>query len=401
MQLKNFAVAVLLAIGGLVGQSKAQAESFQVAPPITVLSTQQMQKFGIDYPDLNLGALRKGGGGKYFIFSSGGSFGGIGPGITVVPPGTYRFLGSLNNFAPSQYKGPYPAASLLLGRLQPSPDGSDFDRDYAGGGATYEENVDGKPSLVQIYHGEFWKNYPNGSQFYSAEGVAVSFNGGSFFTKLGEFLTPHVTREQFFASLQPGQTAGVSSDGFLVEADVNGNAIAANAGEIYLYEVFEDLESVGSRPGFAVGRIKKADFLEALSMQKVPLIKKYYQPGGGFTEPGLGGSSTLVVTQGTDFIAKPQVRYSPYLRKFVLIYQTNQNKVQVRTSTNLLNWSQSTPITLIDSSSNPNLKTFYPAAVGLDADPALLGQKFLLYFQQRGAAFPPNPNLFSSEVTIR
>ena len=47
------------------------------------------------------------------------------------------FVGTPDKLMPAQFNGSYPKPSLELGRLQPSPDGSDFDRDYAGGGPTY------------------------------------------------------------------------------------------------------------------------------------------------------------------------------------------------------------------------------------------------------------------------
>jgi len=94
-----------------------------------------MTTFGVYYPDGAIGVLRRPAG-NYFIFGAGGSFGGIGPGAAV-PSGTYKFVGSLDQFAPAQLNGSYPRPSLELGRLQPSPNGETFDRDYAGGGPTY------------------------------------------------------------------------------------------------------------------------------------------------------------------------------------------------------------------------------------------------------------------------
>ena len=70
--------------------------------------------------------------GKYFIFAPGA-------GIAGNPPqGTYKFVGTLDHFVPAKRgANNLPQPSMVLGRLQPSPDGSDFDRDYGGGGPVY------------------------------------------------------------------------------------------------------------------------------------------------------------------------------------------------------------------------------------------------------------------------
>ena len=78
---------------------------------------------------------------------------------------------------------------------------------------------------------------------------------------------------------------------------------------VYCYVIFTDRNSFAQRQGFAIARVKKSDYTESLLMNKAPLFKKYYQPGGGFTEPGVGGSSTLIITQGTDNLAWSEVHY--------------------------------------------------------------------------------------------
>jgi hypothetical protein len=374
----------------------AQAQSFSVGPVTPVLTTQQMTSFGVYYPDGAIGVLRQPSG-KYEIFGAGGSFGGIGPGSNIVPSGTYKFAGSLSSFAPAQLNGSYPKPSLELGRLQPTPNGENFDRDYAGGGPTYVYSLGHKHMLVQIYHGEYHYNYPQGLPFYGGSGMAVSDNNGASFIKIGEILSPHLTQQQFFDLHENG---GLPVDGFMIEAGVAGNHIDSSSvsdDHFYWYDIFTDRNSAAQRQGFAIARVSKTDLLEALSVNKAPLFSKYYEPGGGFTEPGLGGSSTLIVTQGTDFIAWPQVIYCAYLHKFLLFYQTNQQSIQVRSSANLMSWSN--PVTLFTSSS-ASLKTFYPTAVGIDSQPDVLGKNFFLYFQQRNASGPLNPNYFRTEVTI-
>jgi len=249
---------------------------------------------------------------------------------------------------------------------------------------------------VQIYHGEYHYNYPQGLPFYGGSGMAVSENDGSSFTKVGEILAPHLTQQQFF---DLGVNGGLPVDGFMIEADGHGNyaGSSTSADGDYFYDIFTDRNSAAQHQGFAIARVAKADLIDALAVHKAPLFKKYYEPGGGFTEPGLGGSSTLIVTQGTDAIAWPQVIYCAFLHKYLLFYQTNQKMIQVRSSSNLMSWSA--PTTLFTSSS-ASLKTFYPTAVGADSHPDLLGKRFFLYFQQRNATAPLNPNYLRAEITI-
>lgn len=391
---KNLLLTVSISVGAS-SVCSAQAQTFKVATPEPILTTKQMTQIGLYYPDGAIGVLRKGNG-TYNIFGAGGSFGGIGPGSSVEPTGTYKFGTTLSNFVPLKLSGKYPSPSLELGRLQPSPDGSDFDRDYAGGGPTYVLNLDGQGVLLQIYHGEYHYNYPVSLPFYGGSGMAVSTDDGNTFTKIGQFLSPHMTRQQF---LDLG-SGGLPVDGFMIEADINGNPVkqgGGHQGDVYCYDIFTDRNSATDY-GFAIARVKKTDLLEAVAMHKAPLFKKYYAPNGGFTEPGLGGASTMIVTQKPDFIAWPQAIYCSHLNKYFLFYQTNQNSVQVRTSPNLMTWSA--PTTLISSASATNLRTFYPTAVGTGIDPSILANQFYVYFQQRSMTGPLNPNYYRAAVTV-
>jgi len=390
----RFVMPSVLGIVALCCSQSALAQSFSVSNPEPYLSFQQMQKFGIYWPDTAIGFVNRGHG-QYYVFGSGSSSNGAGPGISIVPNGTYKFGGTLEQIAPAQLKGKYPSPSMEIGRLQPAPNGEQFDRDYAGGGPTYVYTVDGHEKLVQIYHGEYHPDYPTFLPFYGGSGMAISDPTGDWFTKIGEILSPHVTLAQFEAS----SLTGLPVDGNLIEANEQGNVThsASSDEDIYVYDIFSDRNSVTTPQGFAIARVKKTDFLDALAMNKAPLFQKYYAPGGGYTEPGLGGSSTFVVTQGTDYIAWPEVIYCTYLNKYLLFYQTNQQSIQVRVSDNLMSWSA--PITLFTSSS-ASLKTFYPTVAGTGPHPTVVGKTFQLYFQQRNATNPTNPNYYRCQVTI-
>lgn len=384
-----FAVTVF----NLAAASIASAQAFFVGPPTPVLSTENMSKDNVYFPDGAIGVLPQGPG-TYVMFGAGGSFGGIGPGANIVPSGTYRFSGTLANFAPAQTREGYPVASLQWGRTQPSPFGENFDRDYAGGGPTYAYIIDGSYKLLQLYHGEYHPNYPKSLPFYGGEGMAISDNAGVSFTKIGQFISPHVSLQELIDS---GAQGGVPTDGFMIEADAVGNYIDSqrvSADHVYCYYIFSDRQSMSTPQGFAIARIRKPVLLDAIRFNLVAPFEKYYN--GTFSQPGLGGSSTFVVRQEKDAIAWPQPIYSAYLRQFLLFYQTNQESIQVRRSTNLMFWSEPTTIY---KNTDPELKTYYPTAVGVNGEPKLLGQTFYVYFQKRHVSGQLRPNYYRIEVT--
>jgi hypothetical protein len=248
---------------------------------------------------------------------------------------------------------------------------------------------------VQIYHGEYHPNYPAGLPFYGGSGMAVSDNEGASFAKIGEIIAPSMTLQEFISS----GSQGLPVDGFTIDADATGHPVGAgeSADQIYIYDVFSDRNPSDAHSSFAIARIKKSDLLEAVALHRAPLFKKYNAASGGFTQPGLGGSFTPIVTQGTDAIAWPQAVYCSYLNKFLLIYQTNQKMIQVRTATNLMHWSD--PITLVNNPNPP--ETFYPAAVGMMHDQFRVDKQFYLFYERRTTnSNPANPTYYQSVVTI-
>jgi hypothetical protein len=294
--------------------------------------------------------------------------------------------------------GPLP--SMKLGRLQPSPDGTDFDRDYAGGGPVFLLDAGGaKPLLVSVYHGEYHTDEAKVHVEYGGTGLAVSRDDGAWFVKLGEILSPHATRQESQA-----QKRNVFADGNLIEADVNGNAVegAGNGREIYFYSVFSDRQSVTDPQGFGVARVKKSDAVAAIARRQAPRFKKYYAPAGAagrgadrFTEPGIGGRSTYVVAE-KDYIATPQVRYDSHLRQFILVYQQNQSSVWVRTATDLFHWSKPTALVAPVAATK---KVFYPSLVGEGPDPTVLGQRFFVYYVE-GTVSAKQPNVWVTDGAL-
>ena len=402
---------VLAAVTALAATPEADSQSggappaphFSAERPAAgVLTEQNMQAFGIFYPDMPIGVVGAPNG-DLFVFSAGLSFGRFGPGRNLVPIGTYKFAGTLDRMAPAKTNGRWPAPSLMDGQRQPSPDGSDFDRDYAGGGPTYLERDPrwgNAPLLLQVYHGEYHetgKSFP----FYGASGMAISNNNGDEFTKIGEILSAHISRDEFFGRQQTG---GVTADASLVEADANGNPVAPNSGRagVYMYAVFSDREDYGSRQGLAIARIAKTDLLDAIARKTAPHFTKFVTAsaapggmGGNFAEPGIGGKSTLIVAENA-YLATPSVAYDAALRKFVLCYQKNQKELVLRTADNLLRWSEPTTVVSVPASSD--VRVFYPSLVGTGNDPAVLGTSFDVYYLQR--VMPGNRDVGFERVAV-
>jgi hypothetical protein len=368
------------------------------------------------YPDMPIGVIRQRDSSRYLFFAPG-----TGLNQATQPNGEYVSAGTLDQFTPA-IKGPSgPLPSMRSGLLQPAPDG-DYDRDYAGGGPTYvldspEYDLKGtidrgngqNPLLIVLYHGEYHPDAGKGLPFYGVSALAVSRDQGHSFVKIGEILSPHSTLNETTAT-----GLSVTADGAFVEADGNGYPVtdsSADRDRTYIYCLFSDRVTPNSPSGFSLARVSKKDFIDAVLNGQAPVFKKYYRPSAAgarsrsdfFTEPGIGGNSTFVVTQPGNYIATPQVRFAKALHRFVLVYPQNQNSVWIRFADNLFEWSAAQPLYV---ATEPNAKVFYASAVGRGHDPTVLGTDFYVYFvtgqvlQFRNIWTGPNGTLVREEVTV-
>jgi len=371
------------------------AVSFQFEQPTTILSTRDMDRYGLMFPDgpLSFVRLNRTGPEPYSVFAAGGSFGGAGT-ATHLLPGTYEFVGTLESLHPVRRSVGWPTSSLTIGRLQPSPEGADFDRDYTGGGPTYPLELPNNrrlfdevctrtsPSevasgltagvLLQIYHGEIALQQPKAMPAYGGSGMAISCVAGATFEKIGQILSPHLTRDEFSGS---PAARGLWADGAMIEANAEGErdcAMPACKGEReqYFYLLFTDHNSIEERYiGLSIARIRADDLLRAIRRHQAPPFRKYYDPsssqarrGDHFTEPGIGGRSTPILFRFGEYMNTPGVVYDDYLHEFVLFYQTNQKQIALKVSRNPFFWSPATVAFRVDTASSS--RVFYPTVVG-------------------------------------
>jgi hypothetical protein len=386
---RSFAILALAGMSLVCGG--ASAPELEVGPPVTILSAEDLRQAGLLFPDGSLGVLRRSDGG-YTMFGAGVSVAGLGPGPQVVPPGTYRFEGDLDHLRPDRGAG-YPKALVVAGARQRSPDGSDFDRDYAGGGPVY--TVDGGKALLQIYHGEHRCASDRGLPAWGGLGMAISRDGGKSFAKLGEIIEPHISWKAFCASGRPG---GMWADGTMVEADAEGRPSASGG---YRYLVFAEHNDLWGRGELSIARVSKGDFLATIRLGRAPKFLKYYNPSGApgpvgrfFSEPAIGGRSTPVYTV-PGFLGEPGVSYLSSGDKFALVYEINLKRIEFSASQSLFRWPESSPVVTLSPSDSDRL--YYPTAVGTGSDPMVLGRQFDVFYLQRT---PPNQNPRLQRVTV-
>jgi hypothetical protein len=412
MQSNSQKFLLLIGISIILQQSIATAQTsrsfqFKVEETTTIMTTENMNTNGLMFPDEPIGFVQTSKPGQYLAFAAAGSFSGI---RGKAPAGTYEFKGTLEHLMPANTSAQGPKYSLTGGRVQPSPDGSDFDRDYAGGSFTYLTEVKAhQPVLLQIYHGEYEYFYPKGLPAYGGGGLAVSYDNGNTFTKIGQILYPQLSRKDYLATNPKG---GLWCDGSMIEADGNGHYIAGNSKsidqnsknskDIYEYLVFTDHNSaqeIGNVIGLA--RARKNDVMNAVANNRAPVFYKYYNPQGNlvfdekfFVEPGIGGKSTPIVNGNNQAINSPDIVYDTYIQKYILSYQYNQTYIVLQTSNDLMHWSA--PVIVVNISSQSNERLFNPSIIGADIDGNIPERRFYIYYLQREMG--PNHNLFNPRL---
>ncbi len=368
--------------------SSSTTPTVTVGPEEAVFGPAERKQYNLSaFPDGGPGAILNTDGSVTF-FAPGFGFNGdkLGNGGTVALGNAFK------NPAPL-YRSQTGAVllSLLPGSSQPSPDGSDFDRDYSGGGPTYKiSNGPGQVALLQVYHGEYHFKAQDGvKRYYSGLGLAISYNGGKTFQKLGQIVQGAMTLAQAEAlSISLGNGGGP-----LIEADQNGQPVTAatDANSVYYYTFFGDLDDCYaatstkqqgcSLNGIAFARAKKSDVIAAAFQGTVTPWQKYYVPSGTtpqagidtyFTEPGIGGHFTPILTR----VGQPSITYDRALQAYVIAYEAAKG-VFLRTSTDLLNWSD--PV-MVTSPTQTFTEDAYTSIIGVGGGTLTVDKDFYVYY---------------------
>lgn len=227
-----------------------------------------------------------------------------------------------------------------------------FDNGYAGFGAVYLDKISGE--ILAFYHAEDHEGLEGllcsvgAPAWYGSVGLAISRDNGFTFDKLGQVIT----------SNEPKNTANPSPDG---AHGVAGPAVIADPTGQYLYMYFAELPRYPPRlDGIALARSKLED------RGRPGTWFKYYN--GDFTEPGLGGRATHVVTGASTpggWAGFPSVSFNTYLNAYLMVH-VGQYGFYLRTSKNGIYWSD--PIELLRATTNVPTSSLssFPTIIGED-----------------------------------
>jgi hypothetical protein len=242
--------------------------------------------------------------------------------------------------------------------------------DYVGGGPVYRvpEGEPGAGNLLIVYHAERPAN-----PFWSWLGLAKSTDEGSTWQDLGLIIS----------GPQPYTAQGALDIG-------DGNLVVASDAitlQKYFYIYFPEhcwISSTTFCNGFtnlSVARAPYAALLTAAftdgSRAAPGLFHKYYD--GQWDEPGMGGKASELfpgVTGETD--GDPQVVWSAYRNRFVAIVD-NSEYIAYGESSDGLHWP---PMQVILGTSPETPMYAYANAVGIGADPGILGETFYSYYTE-------------------
>lgn len=250
-------------------------------------------------------------------------------GVAAIPaPSGYRLLMAAG-ISSVLLEGPDLTSLHLVSRvLEPGPKGS-FDNGYAGiAGAWRDPRTD---EILAIYHAEDQEGMnrlENGVKgFYASVALATSADQGHTFRKAGRIVTGLPKNENG----RPDQGCGEPS-------------LVADQAHGFLYCFYTSHSRVGNRGvQICLARSKISEHGAPGSWMK------YFE--GGFSEPGLGGNDTPVMSSGpASDAAFPSVTYSRAFGEYVMVFnilyyadlrdgQAAKGGIFAAFSSDLIHWS--------------------------------------------------------------
>ena len=351
----------------VVSDEERRAAAYQVQPAGIVPNPGQWPYFA--WPDTQLGVVRTRDGAGYLFF---GSDGGCHNDCNSKTPRS-------GSITVSQGTLDHP---LGLPVADPSPPPSEFllptsvnlpaTMDYVGGGPVYRipEGEPGAGDLLIVYHAERAAN-----PFWSWLGLAKSSDEGYTWQDLGLIISPA-------HAYNPDGAVDIGDSTLVAAPD-------SVTGQKYFYLFF------GSDTTYlSVARAAYEELLEAVSQQNSgtsstvasSFFHKYYD--GSWDQPGIGGQQSEIfpaVTGQTD--GDSQVAWSAYRHRFVAIMDNGQY-IAYGESVDGLHW----PAMQVLLGTNPQTAVYgYANAIGVEADPAILGDTFYSYYTDfpQGVSWQP------------
>jgi hypothetical protein len=329
----------------VVTAAQRKAAGQKAIPPITD------RQFGFAWPDSEFGVLKTEAG--YTFFASDGAH--------HDPNNKYgsvtRTFGTLDN--------PVSTAPPIDVIIHPNPDAAVNPNyssyTYLGGGRIYRvpEGMPGAGSLLNVYHAEI-NTY---TSFYSLLGLAVSKDGGLYWTDLGEIIRVNQPYETDLAGFDLGSPQLVDSpDGQ------------------YFYVYFPDWIANGTtQPTTAtIVSVARAPIAAVLAAgfgahPHAAAFEKYYE--GSWSQPGIGGLSTDL-NPNAGYAGSANVAYNGAFERYVMITDDTQH-IAYAESPDGLSWTL--PV-LLGQDANSQTSFDYAVPIGSGDDPNLLGKQFYVFF---------------------
>jgi hypothetical protein len=230
---------------------------------------------------------------------------------------------------------------------------------YMGGGPVYQvpAGMPGAGNLLATYHAELPVD-----ALYAALGLAASSDNGLTWTDLGEII-------------RLNQAYALGLDGY----EIGDGPLVLSPDGKYFYLYFPDWIANGTlhattTTNVSVARALVASVLEAAFGSTRPHavpFEKFYR-GSWHLQPGIGGASTDLIPNvpGQGYL---DIHYNSALSRYVMI-TSNDTTFGYAESVDGLNWT----VPALLGTFGP--VAAYPTAVGLGADPHVLGQTYYVYF---------------------
>jgi hypothetical protein len=236
---------------------------------------------------------------------------------------------------------------------------------YMGGGPVFRvpAGMTGAGNLLVVYHAEL----PNDA-LYAALGLAESTDNGLHWTDLGEII-------------RLNQAYAVGLDGF----EIGDGPLLLSPDRRYFYLYFPDWlangtlhtttpAGVSTTTNVSVARAPVASVLDAAFGSPRPHavpFDKFYKADWNL-QPALGGASTDLDPKSS-YQGYLDIHYSDAIQRYVMII-SNDTTFAYSESVNGLSWTLPVPLGVFGPIAA------YPTAVGLGADPQILGATFYVYF---------------------